>query len=121
VNPDLFALVAASVPAKALLGANPVRFYAFGEADERTPKPYGVWQTVYGSPENLLAGVPTDDRWGVQIDAYDLTGPKARALGEVLRDLLEPHGYIVSWNGEFREPVTRLYRYSFTIEFMTTR
>jgi hypothetical protein len=121
MNPPTFDLASASPAVRALLGTAPVRFYLFGEAEERTAKPYAVWQTVYGAPENYLAGIPDDDRWGVQIDVYADTAKISRDVAMALRDAFEPTAYVVSWNGEFRDRDTRLYRYSFTVEFMTTR
>ncbi|MEO8466242.1 MAG: DUF3168 domain-containing protein [Gammaproteobacteria bacterium] len=116
-----FALAAASSAVKALLGTDPVRFYLFGEATQNTPLPYAVWQTVYGSPENLLNGVPNLDRWGVQVDAYAKTPTASRAIQDALRDAFEPTAYVVAWNGEFLESDTGLYRCSFTVEFMSPR
>lgn len=121
MNPGLLSIVAANAASKALLGSNPLRFYPYGEADEKTAKPYAVWQTAYGSPFNFLAGTPTDDSWGVQIDVYGADSVQATKTAEAVRAALEPHGYLVSYNGEGREAQTRLYRYSFTMEFMTTR
>lgn len=121
MNPPIFELAAESEAVTDLLGSNPLRFYLFGEADQKTPRPYAVWQTVSGSPENLLNETPKGDSWGVQIDAYALTATAARDVGEALRDAFEPAGYVVAWNGEYREPDTKLYRYSFTVEFMTSR
>lgn len=121
MNPPIFQTAAAASAVTNLLGSDPVRFYLFGEADEKTQKPYAVWQTVYGSPENRLAGAPDSDRWGVQIDAYAQSAASARNVAKALRDALEPSGYVVAWNGEHREPDTKLYRYSFTVEFMTSR
>jgi hypothetical protein len=121
VNAPIFALVAAAPAATALLGTSPVRFFLFGEAPQTVTKPYAVWQTVYGSPENKLDGAPDNDRWGVQVDVYADSASGARAVAEAIRDAVEPEAYVVSWNGEFREPDTRLYRYSFTTEFLTPR
>lgn len=121
MNPPIFALAAASSAVTGLLGTDPVRFYLFGEAKQNTPKPYAVWQTVYGRPENFLSGTPDMDIWGVQVDAYGSSASEARNVARALRDAFETSAYVVGWNGEFREPDTRLYRYSFTVEFMTGR
>jgi hypothetical protein len=120
VSAPIYALAKGASAVTALLGTTP-RVFAFGEADQFTAKPYAVWQLVYGSPENKLAGVPDDDRFGIQVDVYADTSAKAREVGLALRDAFEPTGTIVSWNGESREPDTLLYRFSFTVEFMTER
>lgn len=122
MTPLIFAYAAGSSAVTALLGSAPVRFFEFGEAEEQKPAtPYAVWQTVYGTPENLLNETPRADSWGVQVDSYAKTSSQARAVAKALRDAVEPHGYVVSWNGESHELDTRLYRYSFTVEFLDAR
>jgi hypothetical protein len=120
MNAPLYELAKADSAVTALLG-NPPRISAFGEIKQGVAKPYAVWQLVYGSPENKLATAPDHDRYGVQVDAYADTPAAARAVGLALRDAYEPEGYIVGWNGESREADTLLYRFSFTVEFLTER
>lgn len=121
IDNPAFRIAAEDLAVTALLGTAPVRLYPFGEAESTVVKPYAVWQTVYGSPFNLLNEVPREDHWGVQIDCYALTIVGAHAVAKVLREAYEPHGYVVSYNSEFRESDTRLYRVSFTVEFHTSR
>jgi hypothetical protein len=120
VNAPIYTLVAASSTVKALIGAVP-RFYPFGSAVDSPVRPYAVWQLVYGAPQNKLADAPDEDRYGIQVDAYADKQADARALGVALRDAIEPTGTVVGYNGEARELDTNLYRYSFTVEFMTER
>lgn len=98
-----------------------LKLYLFGEAPQGVVAPYVVWQMVGGSPENRLAGIPDMDNYTIQIDVYAENATDARQIKNALRDAYEPHAYVVSYNFEAREPDTRLYRYSFTIEFMTPR
>lgn len=119
--PPIFQLVSASAAVKALIGTSPVRFYLFGEATQATPKPYAVWQMVYGSPENYLAQLPDIDNLGVQIDSYATTASGARAVTAAIRDALEPAAYVVNWRGEEKDVPTGLYRSSFDVEFWTPR
>src|SRR3954463_9478095 len=93
-----FRLAAANSGVTALLGTAPVRFYAFGEAEAGTAKPYAVWQTVYGPPANILAGAPLEDSWGAQVDCYAMTGPEALAVRIALQAAFELDGYVVSYN-----------------------
>jgi len=39
----------------AVLGSAPQRLYPFGDAPQDGQKPYAVWQTIGGDPENYLA------------------------------------------------------------------
>lgn len=119
----IFALANTSSAVKGLLktGNGPLRFYLFGEADQNTPKPYAVWQTVGGSPENYLGQVPDIDSWTVQVDAYANDAVSARNVATALINALEPAAHVTSYNGEYREIETRLYRFSFTVDFITPR
>lgn len=118
--PPLFATL--NVPSvKAVLGT-PLRVYAFGEGKQNGAKPYVVWQVIPGSaPENFLAGAPDCDRFVVQLDVYGDDMDAVLDAAPVVRDAVEATAYVTSYNGSYREPDTRLYRYSFTVEFLTRR
>jgi len=121
MHPPLFDICSAYAPLVALLGTDPVRLWPFGSVPQGESRPYAVWQTTYGAPDNLLNQRPLLDRWGIQVDAYAKTASEAREVARAIRDAIEGDAYIVAWNGEFRDPPTNLYRYSFAIEFMTPR
>lgn len=123
MSAPVYQLAAADLDVMAVIGeGGKPRLYGFGDAPQGIGKPYAVWQLVGGTPENLLAGIPNMDNYTVQVDAYSSTGEaEARTLGLALRGAFEPHGYVTSYNFEGREPETRLYRYSFTVEFMVPR
>ena len=105
----------------ALLGSPPQRLYSFGEAAQDTAKPYAVWQTISGSPENYLAGRPDADAYTLQIDVYGATAASARAVAKAIRDAIELKAYVVSWNGESKDPATKVYRYSFDVDWIVQR
>lgn len=120
MRPPIFDAV--DVPAvRSLLGTDPVRFFSFGQAPASPGRPYAVWQTLYGSPENQLSGAPLEDRWGIQVDVYATSPASVLAVAEVLRDALEPACHIVRWGGESIDQPTGLNRYSFDVEFITRR
>lgn len=116
----IYELAAASTAVKALLG-NPPRFYLFGEATPDVAKPYAVWQSIYGSPDNYLGNNPDADQFGAQVDVYADTASGVRAVVTALRDAWQGRGYIVSWNAEARDPETRAYQSTFTVEFWVKR
>lgn len=118
--PPLFRVAAAAPGVVAVFG-NPVRVYPFGDADEKTPLPYAVWQVISGSPENYLAGRPDIDGFSTQIDVYAETASEARTSAKALRDALEPVAYVTGYNGETRDPDTRNFRYSFDVAWLTPR
>lgn len=123
--PPLFAILNASAPVKALLGAAPLRVYPFGAAPSKGAPgyitPYALFQTISGSPENYLSGAPDVDAWQVQVDVYADTLTAARNGAKAIRDAVEPAAYVVGYNAEYRETDTQLYRYSFDIAFLTKR
>jgi hypothetical protein len=116
--PPVQATAAASGAVTALLGTAPnLRLYIFGEANQNTPRPYAVWQTVSGSPYNYLADIPDTDRYTVQIDVYATTVAAARAVAQALRAAFEPVAYVVSWRGESKDQTTGVFRVSFDTEW----
>lgn len=130
--PPLFATLNASSAVKAIFGTTPLRAYSFGDAPAKGAvgyaTPYVVFQTISGNPENNLSTTPDMDGWDVQIDVYaNNTGAggngvtNARNGARAIRDALEPVCYVTSWNGEFRDTDTQLFRYSFTVSFLTAR
>jgi hypothetical protein len=105
-------------------GNGPLRFYMFGLADQNTPLPYAVWQTVYGAPENYLTNVPDVDSFGIQVDVYaspSQGAAVARSVAEALRDAIEPHAHITSWRGDSRDPNTNNFRFSFDVDWIVNR
>jgi hypothetical protein len=129
--PPIFSIAAADNSVKALLGSgadgDPVRFWPFGEAPRDANgrrahgTPYAVWQIVTGSPQNYLDKTPDMDGYGVQIDSYAESVSAAREVAQALRDCLEPHAYVTAWNGELRDFPTGLFRWTFTMAFLTQR
>jgi hypothetical protein len=119
--PPLFSIVAADGTVQSVFGSNPVRVLPFGSADEKTPLPYAVWQTVGGSPENYLGDIPDIDSFLVQVDVYSKSISASRSGAEALRDALEPHAHVVSGSRESKDQITGNFRYSFDINFITSR
>lgn len=118
--PQIYEVAKDDAAVKAVFG-NPPRLYLFGEAPPNVAKPYGVWQQLYGSPENFLGQRPDMDSFGTQVDVYAGTAAAARGAAKALVDALEVSAYVTAWNGESRDPETRDYRFSFTVEFMEPR
>ncbi|NCG69444.1 DUF3168 domain-containing protein, partial [Vibrio parahaemolyticus] len=102
------------------LGPNAERFYPFHDAPETPDTPYALWQMIGGAPENYVNQRPDIDGFSVQIDVYADTVADAMNVAEKLRDAIEPHAYVVAWRGTVREPGTRLYRYSFDVDWLVS-
>ena len=117
----IFAVCAAAPAVTALLGVSPVRIYPFGEAPEGVAKPYVVWQTIGGNPENYLAQRPDIDGFSLQIDVYGVSVTQTRDTAKAIRNAIERHANIVRWGGDSRDPVTQSYRYSFDVDWWVPR
>lgn len=121
IAPPLFKICAASPAVKQALGTAPVRLFAFGQAPQNTPHPYGVWQIIAGSPYNYLADRPEVDAYTVQIDVYGKDGATARAAATAIRDAIELTADVTRWGGETVDPTTKNYRISFDTSWNTRR
>jgi len=102
-----------------LLGSTPVRLYPFGAAPQDVAHPYAVWQVVAGAPENTISDTPDIDSFIVQMDVYGQTAASVHAVGQALRDAIEPYAHIVSWRGETKE--ADKYRFSFDTNWWVHR
>lgn len=119
--PNIFSVVSADAGVTAALGSSPCRFYPAGEAPARETRPYATWQTISGTPENLIGCAPDIDRYSVQVDVYAETLTAARSAAEAVRDAIETRCHIISWRGENRDFKTRLYRFSFDCDWWVER
>lgn len=121
--PPIFPAIAASPACVALLktGTGPLRFWQFGLAPEPRPKPYAVWQRIFGAPENYLGTRPDIDAFTVQIDVYAGSADSARTVAAALRDAIESAAYITSWLGESIDPDTKNNRFSFQTDWLVPR
>jgi hypothetical protein len=120
--PNVFQIATASPAVLSALGSNPTRFWPFGKVPQNETRPYAFHQLIYGNPDNSLSCVPSEDLFGIQIDAYAKTVSDTRSVAEALRDAFEAQQYpIVGYNGEDWDQPTGLYRVSFTVEFWTER
>lgn len=120
--PPIFSTVSQYGPVTAILGSSPVRVFLFGEASYPDVQyPYAVYRVISGRPENSLADIPDIDLWTVQVDVYARSAREAWAAAEALRDAIEPVAYVNTWRGGVRDPATRSYNYSFTVDWWTPR
>ena len=122
MHPPLHTVCAADTSVQALLGgAGLLRLYPFGEARQQDVYPYAVWQIVGGQPENYLSGAPDTDSFTTQIDVYAKTWSSARAVADALQAAIEGSAYVTAYNGEMRDPETKSFRVSFTVDWVTPR
>ena len=117
----IFAVCAADPAVTALLGVSPVRIYPFGEAPQGVIKPYAVWQTVGGNPDNFLAQRPDIDGYSLQIDVYGVSVTQTRDTAKAIRNAIELKANIVRWGGVSHDPATKTYRYSFDVDWLVPR
>lgn len=119
--PPVFATLLASAPVKALLGSTPLRVYPFGEAPQDVSKPYAVYQTIVGTPENYLSDTADMDGFTVQIDVYGSTMSSTRDAASAIRVALEAVAYVTNLREPPRESQTNNFRYGMDVDFFTER
>lgn len=105
----LFNILKQSTPVKLLLGSNPLRVYPWGEAPDKPRKPYAVYGTYNGIPENYLGNLPDIDNNGVQIDIYAETSESCMNCFKAIRNALELTNHMTSYSTPARDSVTENY------------
>lgn len=119
----IFGIVSTNTACTTLLGTSPVRFWEDTVPEQYNPvtKPYVVWSTVGGAPENYPGELPTMDSGRLQVDVYGATKQQARNTALAIRNAVEPHAHMVSTPIPLFEPDTKLYRYILEFQFWTLR
>lgn len=118
--PPFFDTVKGSTAVKAAFGNSP-RIFPHGMADQNTVAPYCTFQIITGSPENFLHDRPDVDAFTLQVDVYAKTAQAASDGAKAIRDAVEGVAYITAWRGQFKDPDTTLFRYSFDVDWLTPR
>ena len=122
MTPPIFDICSSDTSVLSLLGDGPtLRLYPFGEALQNDRLPYAVWSLTEGAPENYLGQRPDVDVLTLALDVYGKTASSAHEVRDALLAAIEPHAHVVSWDGERREPDTKTYRVSFTIDWIVSR
>lgn len=123
MSPPIFQLCSADSSCESLLRGedNVFRLFQFGEATERTARPYAVWQIVDGEPENYLDKTPDMDSFVLQVEAYGDTAQQARDVAAALRAVIETVAHVTRHNGEWRDATVRAYVCSFTVDWFVER
>jgi hypothetical protein len=117
----IFQLCLASPAVLQSFGAGPTRVYPFAEIEKSPGRPYAVWQTVNGVPENYLAQRPDLDALTTQVDVYAEDEASLIKGARALRDAFERRGYITRWGGQMLDPETKLLRLSFDVDWLVPR
>lgn len=120
MNPPIFQIIAAAPSVTDLLGTNPVRFFPWDEAPQKTDRPYATY-TYSGLPENTMDKVPQLDTIDTQVDVWAQTGAECTNVAVAIRDVVEPRAHMTSFGQALREPGTELYRLRMNFDIFTPR
>ena len=118
---QLYELCRVNPSVVAELGREVLRVFPFGTVDTTVDYPYAVWQNTSGTPANYLNTRPDVDNYTVQVDVYGKLLDSVLSAAEAIRDAVEGDGYITRWGDQSFETDTKLYRYSFDVEFYNMR
>jgi len=119
--PPVVAIAKQSPVLVALIGNDPFRFFAFGDAGENPQYPYATYQNIAGAPENYLGDRPDADDWILQINCWAKSEAQVIAVAKAMSESLELNAHITGWGNSERDPVTRNYRFTFTVEIIDLR
>lgn len=119
--PPIMRICQADAGVHAVLGSAPVRVYAFGTVEKQPAAPYSLWQTISGQPGWFLGNRPDTDGYTTQHDVYAADPDSLLAAVKALRDAFEPYGYISRWGHQSKDPDTKLFRYSFDVDWLVPR
>lgn len=122
----VFSLLSASPAVRAIVGSPPnMRVYE-DTAPQRSdgklqPRPYIVWGTAGGAPENYLDGVPGIDAGRIVLDVYADGAEARRQLVTAIQDAVEPHAHMITVPITTYEAETKLFRAVMDFQFWTHR
>lgn len=118
--PPIYDIARNDTGVTALLGID-TRIYPWGEAPQGVEKPYAVWFTTSGTPENTLSCPPDMDLVGVQIDVYSDVAAQTVLAANALRTAIESQAILTAFRNWPREEDTRLYRFQLDVDFFVER
>jgi len=117
--PMIQAILAASLPVRAQLG-DPMRLWP-GVAPEGAALPYATWSVVGGSPLPQLSDPPPADGWRVRITVWGKGATQANAAAVAIRDEVERHGSVESYNPMPGDDDTGAFGISFDVRLLALR
>lgn len=118
---QIFPLLFADSPVKALLGSAPLRVYSWSQAPKDSAVPYATYGVITGLPENYMDSAPDIDHQTVQIDIWAENEDSSLACLSAIRDVLEVHGHMTSFANSEVDPETRLFRTRLEFDFFEDR
>ncbi len=105
-------------PLAAIAGARIHRDYAGDKPDA----PYVVWSLLATVAGNHLSGPPLSDRYSVSVDVFSTDRAQSDVLLVAARDAMEQIGRMTSGPQSLgRDPDTKLFRYTFTVDVFLNR
>jgi len=117
----IFKACTASAEVLRIFGTNPTRVYPFGLVEQPPQRPYVVWQTIGGEPAQYLGDRPDVDGYSLQIDVYTDDPASLLPAARAIRDAIEGQAYVTRWGAQVKDPETKLYRYSFDVDWLVPR
>lgn len=122
----VFPLLSSSSAVRAIIGTPPdMRAYE-DTAPQRSdgklqPRPYLVWGTAGGAPENYLDGVPGIDAGRIVLDVFADDAATRRQLVVAIQAAIEPRAHMITVPITTYEPDTKLFRAVMDFQFWTHR
>jgi hypothetical protein len=91
------------------------------EAPEGVVAPFVVYSEISGYPENNLSDRPDHEVSNIQVDIYADNALSVRNIASAIETAIELDAYVVGYNGESRDEDTKLFRFSFDVDWILNR
>ncbi|MNV62596.1 hypothetical protein D3C71_1551470 [compost metagenome] len=117
--PLIQSILQASGAVRTLLG-DPIRVWP-SVAPKGASLPYATWSVVGGSPLAQLSDPPPADGWRVRLTVWGDGAPQANAAAVSIRDEVERHGSIESYNPTPDDDDTGAFGISFDVRLLAIR
>lgn len=111
-----FAICSADATVTGLLGKKiyPLR------APENVVRPYAVYRTVSGLPEEYVDKVPDYERQGLMVEVFAEEYNEARAIAEAVENAVNPYSVITGFEDDF-DDATLSYMAVLTLDWIINR
>lgn len=117
--PLIQSILQGSALVRAQLG-DPIRVWP-RVAPEGVVLPYATWEVVGGSPMAQLSDPPPADGWRIRLTVWGSSASQANAAAVAIRDEVERHGSIESYNPPPDDDDTGSFGISFDVRLLAIR
>lgn len=118
---NLFEILYADTTCRTVFGYPTMRVFPWGRAPDKVQKPYAVYTTINGTPENYLDTTPDIDNIGTQVNIYADTSSSLASAFNAIREAVEPYAHMTNFATPDLDADTNLYSARMEFDFWKNR